>query len=225
MYGAGDALAPKRVGAMSDWVAVAGGDGHTCAIRGTSAGGTMWCWGRNTSNECGQGSGAAVQLRAPAQVGTANRWTSLDLGQDDALALAADHTLWGWGDASQGNLSGGNGAASLATPTQIGSDADWQSVSTDAFESCAIKASGDLYCWGRNAEGQLGLGDTNDRYSPTQTGSGTTWSTVSVGRFHMCASSSAHTVSCAGENADGQLGVGDVDRRNLLTVTGLVPVP
>ncbi len=41
----------------------------------------------------------------------------------------------------------------------------------------SVNAS-DLYSWGRNHKGQLGLSDTVDRSSPVQVGSLTTWGTL-----------------------------------------------
>ena len=41
-------------------------------------------------------------------------------------------------------------------PTQVGTDTDWKQISTGAFQSCALRTSGALYCWGKNADGRLG---------------------------------------------------------------------
>ena len=44
-----------------------------------------------------------------------------------------------------------------------------------------------LWSWGRNSYGQLGIGDTTNRSSPVQIGALTTWSSVSVGNGHSLA--------------------------------------
>jgi alpha-tubulin suppressor-like RCC1 family protein len=51
----------------------------------------------------------------------------------------------------------------------------------------AIRADGTLWTRGRNDFGQLGLGDTLDRFTPRQVGTGTNWATVSAGTSHTAA--------------------------------------
>jgi alpha-tubulin suppressor-like RCC1 family protein len=196
---------PTRVEMASDWTAVSGGQGHTCGIRKP---GTMWCWGRNSDGEIGQGIGAPGRFAAPTRVGTFDDWDSVDLGQANVCGVRRDGTLWCWGDdtANDQNL-----------PKQVGTDTDWTSVSTDVFTTCGIRKGGVLSCFGRNVEGQLGLGDTTDRTTPTVTGAGITWTGVAVGRLHVCAVTSAGEIRCAGKNDDGQLGTGDNDRRNVFS--------
>ena len=215
-YGAGNAPSPTRVGNADDWIAVSGGQGHTCGIRRP---GSMWCWGRNNHYELGLGTVQPVQFRAPTQVGLLTDWTFVELGQDDACALRADGSLWGWGDGGYGQL--GQPQGPFQEPGQIGSDTDWATVSTDTFTTCAIKKDGALFCWGRNVEGQLGLGDDVDRTSPTATGDGSVFGWVSVGRFHTCAETTALQVECTGANDSGQLGVGDTARRDVFTAVTL----
>jgi hypothetical protein len=47
--------------------------------------------------------------------------------------------------------------------------------------------NGNLYTWGQNSFGQLGLGHTIDRSSPVQVGALTTWSNVACGNYHNIA--------------------------------------
>jgi alpha-tubulin suppressor-like RCC1 family protein len=218
-YNSPDVLSPQHVG-VETWTAVAGGDGHTCAIQST---GTMWCWGRNTSGELGIGQAmtqAMMQLRAPTQVGSFSDWTSIDLGQDNACGLRRDGSLWCWGDGSSGELA--SPPATFYTPTQVGTDTDWQSVSTDIFSTCGVKKSGALYCWGRNIEGQLGTGDLNARTTPTLTGNGAVFALATAGHFHSCAETRDLIIDCTGADESGELGQGDTVRRNMFTA---VPVP
>tara|TARA_R110002020_G_scaffold473418_1_gene702630 strand:+ start:611 stop:1792 length:1182 start_codon:yes stop_codon:yes gene_type:complete len=71
--------------------------------------------------------------------------------------------------------------------------------------------SGDgLWVWGKNNEGQLGLGDTTNRSSPTQLGEDTDWERVStnVSRNMGCVKEDG-TLWTWGHNQYGQLGHGN----------------
>ena len=77
-----------------------------------------------------------------------------------------------------------------------------------------------VFCWGRNDEGQLGLGNTESQLSPQEvTGLPVAIERMSSGGDHTCASSvdDPPRVFCWGANDWGQLGQGDM-------VTRLTPV-
>lgn len=42
----------------------------------------------------------------------------------------------------------------------------YQAVAVGAEHSCAVSESGEVYCWGRGSEGQLGNGVTGNRARP-----------------------------------------------------------
>ena len=56
------------------------------------------------------------------------------------------------------------------------------SIATGAYHTCAVLTSGVANCWGYNNYGQLGTGDTTNRYSPA-TVSGLGSGAVAVYRF------------------------------------------
>ncbi len=219
--GAPNALAPVRVGGESDWLGVAGGQGHSCGVR---APGTMWCWGRNTRLQLAAAP-SDQQVRTPTQVGTFTDWTAaVDVGQDASCGIRGDGTLWCWGDNTFGQLGAPPETAAVAAPRQVGSQSGWVTISIDAFSACGVRSDGGLWCWGRNAEGQLGTGDNDDRTAPATVGAPAGWASASVGRFHACALRTGGDIACMGENSSGQLGLGDTARRNVPTTVVLPPL-
>ena len=86
--------------------------------------------------------------------------------------------------------------------------------SIDTFHGCGIRPPGALWCWGRNVEGQLGVGDYATHFVPTRAGTGTDWVDVSTGRFHTCAQRADASIWCTGDNPRGQLGTGSSTRIN-----------
>ena len=87
--------------------------------------------------------------------------------------------LYGWGRNYQNGV-GNNSDDSVSSPVQIGDDvSDWSNVfKGTAYGGYAVTDSYELYGWGQNNVGQLGLGDTDIRSVPTQIGSLTNWGRV-----------------------------------------------
>ncbi len=69
--------------------------------------------------------------------------------------------------------------------------------------SCAITLTGDVYCWGRNADGEVGDGTTIDRPTPTLVASGFTSIETTV--LTTCAVSVSNGVSCWGTFSGGAI--------------------
>jgi len=203
-------------GGTGDWVRVGGGQGHTCAIRSD---GSLWCWGRNESGECGQPSEPPGDRRVlPMRVGAGFDWVRVVPAQNATCGLRSDDSLWCWGNNEFGNL-GFPPPTGSTTPLRVGGPASWSALADETFHGAAIQRDGTLWTWGRNVEGQLGLGDVVDRALPTKVTATTRFLAVATGRFHTCALQADRQVSCAGANESGQLGTGDVDRRDVLSLT------
>ena len=54
------------------------------------------------------------------------------------------------------------------------------------YHSCARMLGGDIYCWGRNIQGQLGLGDRITRRRPVRVGVHTDWTHLATQHSHTC---------------------------------------
>lgn len=181
-----------------------GGNDFACAIRTDRS---LWCWGGNSNGQLGIG-GTVGQL-SPVHVGSST-WTAVTAGEYHACGIQTDGTLWCWGANGQGQIGQGNTTTPYATPTKVGTATTWTSVSAGLVSTCATKSDGTLWCWGDNAHGQLGLGNTTPQLSPTQI-TGTAWKTVSVGQYHGCALKTDGTLWCWGENSNGEIGIGSTN--------------
>jgi alpha-tubulin suppressor-like RCC1 family protein len=76
--------------------------------------------------------------------------------------------------------------------------------------TCATTFANQVYCWGRNDRGQLGIGTTgiSQRSLPTPAGGTLRFVQISAGMDHTCGVTSASTAYCWGNNSNGQLGDG-----------------
>ncbi len=81
------------------------------------------------------------------------------------------------------------------------------------MHSCAVTVTRTLWCWGNNADGELGLGDTTNRLTPTEVGAKTNWRQPSAGWTQTCAIRISRSLWCWVSNQYGQLGLGDTDDR------------
>ena len=204
---ADDALSPVQVPG-TDWSDVSAGDGFTCGVRFD---GTLWCWGRNTGHQLGPDSDA--QIRHPIQVGSDTDFARVDSGQQFSFALKQDHSLWCWGlnvGSPNDGYPLGMDTSGLDRPTRFGSASDWIAFDTRVFHTCAVNRKNELWCWGRNIEGQLGTGDIDLRSSATHVADGI--AAVSVSWFTTCALTTAGHVLCTGKNEHGETGDGTTER-------------
>ncbi len=66
--------------------------------------------------------------------------------------------------------------------------------------TCAITDAGAAYCWGYNAEGELGDGTTTEQRSPTPVSGGLTWSFIVAGGYATCGITTTRVTYCWGWN-------------------------
>jgi alpha-tubulin suppressor-like RCC1 family protein len=115
-------------------------------------------------------------IGTPQQVGTETNWQAVAAGFSHTLALRADGTLWAWGRqvSHQEDTFSATNAPYGPTPQRIGTNSDWQAIST-SFHAVALRADGSLWTWGGNPYGQLGNGTYSDASIPQQVGTNTNW--------------------------------------------------
>lgn len=79
-------------------------------------------------------------------------------------------------------------------------------ISSSDKHTCAVDQGGDVYCWGRNCAGELGLGDQLTRLAPVQVTLPEPIADIEVGDGFSCARSAAGAVYCWGSNERGATG-------------------
>lgn len=183
------------------WQSIAVGYEHSLAVKND---GTLWAWGNNWVGQLGDGT--INDKTIPTQIGTANNWLKVCAGFYASYAIKTDGTLWAWGQNSNGQLGLGTSTYAYSVPTQVGTDTNWQSISSKNYFCLAIKTNGTLWAWGQNSFGQLGDNTTVNKNTPTQIGTATNWQSVSVGQNHSLAIKSNGTLWAWGQNYSGQLG-------------------
>lgn len=136
---------------------------HYCAIAGN---GSLWCWGDNSRGQVGIGAASDDEILAPVNVG-GDDWVDVANGAFHTCAVKVDGSLWCWGANNFGQLGLGEGEPDFAYPRRVGDANDWVSVWRDgasALHSCAVSLT-DVLCWGRNVDGEVGIGSVADSVS------------------------------------------------------------
>ena len=207
---------------LSNVVAVGGGFRHTCASR---ADGGVFCWGRGAEGQLGSDIGSStIPVRVTSIAGSISA-TMVVAGLSTTCAIRADGTAACWGENSFGKV--GNGTAFNLQPLPVpvltnvvgigplGPEklklTNTVALALGGSHTCALRADGDVFCWGLNSDGQLGIGTTGTSFldvAPVDTPALTNAVAVTAGGDHTCALRADGRVFCWGSNASGQLGNG-----------------
>jgi len=210
------------------------GTNHTCAIL---TNGRVKCWGQNGFGTLGLGDG---QDRGddPNEMGDDLPFVDLGTGRTaTAISAGSFHTCaildggevkcWGTGGSGQnGNESNANIGDNInemgddLDPVDLGPGRTAVAISAGDNHTCAILDTGDVKCWGGNANGRLGLGDTTPfrganpntmgvNLPAVSLGTSRTATAISAGGNHTCAVLDDDTVKCWGYAGFGGLGYGN----------------
>ena len=106
------------------------------------------------------------------------------------------------------------GANTTYSFTVVATDAELQDSNSTFSVTFTVVPKYELWLWGANNYGQLGLNDRVYRSSPTQVGSGTNWSMINSGRQNTGAIKNDGTLWTWGSNTYGKLGHNNVVDRS-----------
>jgi len=206
-----DRSSPTQVGTDTNWNVIPLASKNNAFLHSvaTKTDGTIWVWGWGSLfNHLGLG--VAVDKSSPTQIGSLTNWPTsrekLSVGYAMTGAIKPNGTLHVWGaNWSPGYPFGLNGA-DAQSPTQVGSNTNWATISVGYLQMAATKTDGTLWTWGRNDGGQLGQNDRIDKSSPVQVGTDTNWYFVQVGSYGGLGVKTNGTLWAWGRNNFGIVG-------------------
>ncbi len=134
-------------------------------------------------------------------------------GAMHACAISDGGRVLCWGDDTDGALGYGETADYRTGPVYVSglTDATTLACGQGGSHTCAVRETGQVVCWGRNLNGQLGDGTTTRRTVPTLVPGITNAVQVSAGAAFSCALLATSEVRCWGAGTVGQLGRGNTN--------------
>jgi alpha-tubulin suppressor-like RCC1 family protein len=220
--GAGISTRPVPLPGDHRFFSIATGDGHTCAL---TESGEAWCWGANHSGQLGIGThdgGLPLSSPEPARVAGQIVFATFGPGRQHTCAIAADGAAYCWGMDWYGEI--GRGIWQMEAqpiPFRVVGDHEFTVIGGGQRFTCALRASGDAWCWGHGHIGELGTRETsvcadlfmNVRCSPWPVPVATSHRFVGIasGATHTCAITAEGRTFCWGDPGQGQLGPGTGD--------------
>jgi alpha-tubulin suppressor-like RCC1 family protein len=219
--------------------AVAVGDGHVCALLADQQ---ITCWGSDFYGTLGNGPASTGTVTGPhlaIALPNGARARALAAGEQFQCALLEDGQVTCWGGDADGALGNGSypGVDAPPSPVTLPSGRSANAISAGAKHMCALLDNGQVTCWGRDADGQLGNGVAEAQASPPPSialPAGRTATAIAAGSDHTCALLDNGQISCWGRDDLGQLGngatTGDIEappspvvlpeNRSALAITG-----
>ncbi len=167
-------MVPVPVPGLSHVVQITAGNTSSGAL---DSAGNVYMWGYNHQGQIGVGSQPIVST--PTKVTLPHPAVSLSAGGDavgngHTIAVLDDHSVYAWGDDSNGQLGDGQ-THNEFSPVQVDVPAGvtFTSAVAGGIHSLALDTDGNVYAWGAGTKGQLGAGRAvRQSLSPVKVDSG-----------------------------------------------------
>lgn len=201
-------VAPARIEGLPPARALVALAQGMCAI---DRDGGWWCWGNNVDGQFALPS--ADRHIFPPVRGTIEPLESAMCGAAHCCGVFATGRAACWGWNYSGQMGVGYASDEVLPPTTVSPPADVQAVgaasTSNGSASCAVTGAGELWCWGRGADGLNALGGID---APTPA-----WVAVAgppaAQRLWSnwggtCLQTGPRSIRCWGRNESGQIGDG-----------------
>ena len=189
------------------------GSTHTC---GLDIDGAAHCWGNDQLGTLGDGPDDGANEHSPVPVDGGLTFVQLTAGNAHTCGLTTEGQAFCWGDGSGGAVGDGNDdGQDVVAPVPVAGGLTFAQLSAGYGHTCGVTTGGEGYCWGSDAQAQLGNGpvqgedDYRAHLAPVPIEGGLTISQVTAGQNHTCGLTVDGAAHCWGQGTFGQLGDGE----------------
>uniref|UniRef100_A0A061R4H9 Regulator of chromosome condensation n=1 Tax=Tetraselmis sp. GSL018 TaxID=582737 RepID=A0A061R4H9_9CHLO len=204
------ALVPVGIRTKSPIAKVAAGADFSIAV---TQDGRVYSWGANDHGQLGLGDTRDRSLPELISGSLAKHSVhQVSCGAEHVTVVTTNGHIFAWGSNGKGQLGLGSSAPKQLNPVQIQGAVTgirFTAVESGHHHVLAASKSGEVYCWGANDFGQLGLGDLEPRNAPHALLHKFTRSKivrVAAGARHSLAVTESGELFSWGSNDCGQLG-------------------
>jgi alpha-tubulin suppressor-like RCC1 family protein len=212
-----DVLTAQNVYGLTSGVKqITTGLGHSCAL--TTSGGVK-CWGNNYFGQLGDGNTDTESDRPVNVVGLSSGVAAITAGYSFTCALLTTGAVKCWGDNYYRSLGAGSTENEVTDVLQVtGLTSGVAKLEAGQDHACVVLTGGTVKCWGRNSDGQTGIGSSSTSVdAPPTSGILSSIANVNPGGFFSCALSTVGDVMCWGNNQYGQMGNNTSGSTDVLT--------
>lgn len=179
---------------------------NTISLR---ADGKVFTWGDNTYGQLGNGTTKSSDEPTQVKFPEGTIITQVDIGEEYAVALDSNGNVWTWGRNNYYQI--GHSGGDQYTPYKVGGLPKAIKVAAGNYTTMIISEDKELYGWGFNSYGNLGIGNYNNKVLVSKIVGFGDVIDISGGKNHFMALTSDGNVYVAGSNLYGQLGINSTE--------------
>lgn len=204
-------LVPVPILGSERYHAVTTAHDFACAL---TLDGRVRCWGRDAFGNTGLGGGGPISK----PVDNSLRFVSVRANNNGVCGITTTGETHCWGHNQGGNLGlGPQYHQFYVLPTRIVGDPGLTQLAAGDHTVCGTDGAGDVWCWGSNALGNVGVGDSRYEFTPDAVISGPIFTSVVAGTRHTCGLTATGEAWCWGSS--GTLA------QSVAWLASVVPVP
>ena len=185
---------------------------------GLTQSGKVYCWGYNGFGTLATGDFDNRHIPTPAAAD--RRFRTVSGRGYHTCGLTLDGKAWCWGGNLEGRLGIGEVGGSREVPVEVSGGRAFEQIHAGYRFTCALTATGEVWCWGSNHGGGLGDGSGVDSAVPVSVTCGQKFVDVTVGVSHACGLTDEGKAFCWGGNFQGQLGDGSTENSGVPVEVG-----
>lgn len=212
-----DVYSFKQITTGTVYKTVGAGGYNSAAI---DAAGNIWSWGRNNKYQVGNNAATTADVKVPTLLTVTNNsvaveFVQISMGSQRMFAIDKAGNLWGWGDNANNGLGFVDPVPATTyykVPTLLNFGGKlFKSVSAGDGFCMAVDTEGNIWSWGTNQYGQLGMGyynwDAITTYIATKKTTDGKYVSVKAGQYTSFAIDNAGELYAWGDNSIGLLGL------------------